>query len=93
MARKSDSAVRPIEEPTYRCPGCGKMVDSRRMEEVLLHHRHVIEPQFPPAWFNTRTNATQQVPSERASLRNSFRRNAPVLPPEARVRRCGHSHS
>ena len=26
----------------YRCPACGEMVDKRQLEEIVLHHSHVL---------------------------------------------------
>jgi hypothetical protein len=26
----------------YRCPGCGKLVDNRQIEDVKVHHDHVL---------------------------------------------------
>jgi hypothetical protein len=32
----------------YRCPACGEMVDKRRVDEIVLHHSHVLRPHdFP----------------------------------------------
>jgi hypothetical protein len=28
----------------YRCPACGEMVDNRRLDEIVLHHSHVLHP-------------------------------------------------
>ena len=28
----------------YRCPACREMVDRRRMDEVIIHHSHVLHP-------------------------------------------------
>ena len=55
MAQNPDPLARATDESSYRCPGCGKIVDSRRIEQVLQHHRHVLEQQYPPAWFNVTT--------------------------------------
>ena len=94
---KPDSAVRPIENPTYRCPGCGEMVDQRRMDEVLLHHQHVMQREFPPAWFrwwdsNPATSSRDRNPA--AAAEKTGQRTPPPRPhelsAEARLRRYGH---
>ena len=28
----------------YRCPACGKMVDNRDLNAIVLHHAHVLHP-------------------------------------------------
>jgi hypothetical protein len=37
----------------YRCPGCGEIVSGRDMNEIQLHHDHVLHPEslacFHPA--------------------------------------------
>jgi hypothetical protein len=32
----------------YRCPGCGEMVDNRLIEDVKIHHDHVLHPRPSP---------------------------------------------
>jgi hypothetical protein len=36
----------PAEEQRnfYRCPACGEMVDNRKLDEIVLHHAHVLHP-------------------------------------------------
>ena len=65
MALKPQSLVRQLEQPqqfSYRCPGCGEMVDGRELATVLEHHRHVLQPAYAPPWF-LRTAADAQSPS------------------------------
>lgn len=91
MARKPASVVRPIQQSTYRCPACGEVVDNSRMDQVRLHHQHVLEAPFPPAWFNERANTPRPVPDvaphepRGTSVRGGFGLSA-----EARLRRYGH---
>ena len=54
MAQRPRSSVADVEESTYRCPGCGQIVDSRRIDEVLEHHQHVLHRPYPPQWFTAR---------------------------------------
>jgi hypothetical protein len=35
---------------SYRCPGCGELVDNREVDEVLEHHQHVLHPMLSPVW-------------------------------------------
>ena len=30
---------------SYRCPGCGKVVEGGNAQEMLLHHQHVLHPE------------------------------------------------
>ena len=96
MAIKPDEVVTPVEAQTYRCPGCGEAVDSRRMEEVLQHHQHVVlQHRYPPAWFNVAPDASRSRPNSGdhptnpagAAIRT---RDAAVESAEARLRRYGH---
>ena len=85
---KPESIIQPVEEALYRCPGCGQRVDSRRMEEVLLHHQHVLAPAYPPAWFKSRAThlqgTTPREPHQTESPRPGFARSPSDL------RRYGH---
>ena len=92
MAIKPDQTV---EAETYRCPGCGQIVDGRRMEEVRQHHQHLLlQHRYPPAWFNvtadasrSRSEASRETENSRASFQS---RHAAVESPEVRLRRYGH---
>ena len=35
-------SIPPME--SYRCPGCGQMVNNRDLEAIRLHHAHVLHP-------------------------------------------------
>jgi hypothetical protein len=91
MASKPRSIVSPVENSTYRCPGCGELVDDRRMDEVLLHHQHVLNASFRSTWFDSRretsgtaTNAlAQREPEPRKS-------DTSAISAEARLRRYRH---
>jgi hypothetical protein len=43
---KQKFADLPAEEQRYfyRCPACGEMVDNRNLNEIVLHHAHVLHP-------------------------------------------------
>src|SRR5687768_1910298 len=97
-AMRPNSTVKPVEDPTYRCPGCGELVDQRRMDDVLLHHQHVMRGEFPPAWFrwwdsNPATSSRDRNPADARDHTGSQRppaQNAHELSAEARLRRYGH---
>ncbi len=94
MARRPRSLAAQAEladTARYRCPGCGQMVNSDRLEEVLEHHRHVLYP--PPQWFQRTPSAAED--AARASSTPDQRLHE--LPSEsyassiaARLRRYGH---
>ena len=91
MARKPASVVNPIEQSTYRCPACGEVVDNSRMDQVRVHHQHVLDAPFPPPWFSQRANtprlATDLIPNE---PRPTTTADAFGMSAEARLRRYGH---
>jgi hypothetical protein len=39
------------------------MVDSTSMQQVLLHHRHVLDAQIPRTWFDMTTHDPQRATS------------------------------
>jgi hypothetical protein len=41
------------QSSSYRCPECGAEVDNRQIEQVRLHHDHVLHPQ----WYRRFTSA------------------------------------
>ncbi len=47
MTREDFAALSPEEQRNfYRCPACGEMVDNRQLEEIMLHHAHVLHPRL-----------------------------------------------
>jgi hypothetical protein len=44
------------------------MVDKRRMPDVLEHHRHVLQPAYPPPWFQQTTSSSQQSSASPAQM-------------------------
>ena len=91
MASKPRSIVTPVEESTYRCPGCGELVDNRHMDEVLRHHQHVLHAQFPPTWFDSRRETSRTATNARAENELQPRKNhTSAVSAEARLRRYGH---
>ena len=50
ISERAGAAENVRTENRYRCPACGEMVNSSEVEEVRLHHDHVLHP-ARPAWF------------------------------------------
>jgi hypothetical protein len=94
MAKQPDAFVHPVEERSYRCPGCGELVDSSRMEQVLKHHQHIVRQHYRRASLNntpharhTATHAaTQPTSTQRGTSANAFNGEAA----ERQRRRYGH---
>jgi hypothetical protein len=36
--------LQPATETSYRCPGCGEIVDNHDLDAVRFHHQHVLNP-------------------------------------------------
>ena len=90
MASKPRSVVTPVEESTYRCPGCGEFVDKRHMDEVLRHHQHVLHAP-PSTWFVSRRETSRTGTNASAEGDPQPRKNdTSVVSAEARLRRYGH---
>ena len=73
------------------------MVDQRRMDDVLLHHQHVVRGEFPPAWFrwwdsNPATSSRDRNPAPTGSSAAEPKppQQTRELSAEARLRRYGH---
>jgi hypothetical protein len=47
LAPKRRAASAEPADFTYRCPGCGELVDRRVINEVLAHHQHFGIPAIP----------------------------------------------
>ena len=96
MAIKPESVT--SSEPggsVYTCPGCGEKVDSRQMDQVLVHHQHVIVPAaFPPAWFQRTPDGTRSVAvlnhQEAGRGERTGAGQTSAVSAEARLRRYGH---
>jgi hypothetical protein len=93
MALERDNTVMQVTDSSYRCPGCGELVDSRRLDEVLTHHQHVLHPAPPEDWFQFLAESTRgagtsprqtHLPEER--VRKTQRSS-----PQSWSRRYGHS--
>src|SRR5436305_9862428 len=88
MALEPDAPVVQHTDASYRCPGCGELVDSRRLQDVLVHHQHVLHP--PPAqyWFQVPAESTgPRTSSRQADRAQGEARNTPAPSPESRGRR------
>jgi hypothetical protein len=97
MALQPDSLVTSTEEPekfSYRCPGCGEMVDKREMASMLEHHRHVLHPAYPPAWFQEMTAGSRRASASHAATRQPatrvHRSQTYATSAESNARRYGH---
>ena len=94
MARKPNSIVRPVEEPseaTYQCPGCSETVDSRNIADVLAHHQHVLRPTAPLLWFQQTLEAARFASGpSRSEAKSAAPREQIAASPDARWRRYGH---
>lgn len=46
MTRK-DFETLPAKERLhfYRCPACGEMVDRKDVEQITVHHAHILHPE------------------------------------------------
>ena len=44
---REDFEMLPAQEQLhfYRCPACGEMVDKKDVEQITLHHAHVLHPE------------------------------------------------
>ena len=98
MALQPKSFAKAADEPeqfSYRCPGCGEMVDERRMSDVLEHHRHVIQPAYPPAWFQQAISGPYQSSRSRSDTAPQARpfqaRDSSGTSAESTSRRYGHN--
>ena len=94
MARKPSSIVRLVEEPanvSYQCPGCGEMVDSRQIAEVLAHHQHVLRPTAPVRWFQQAVEAARFTPPpQRSASETGANHERAAASTDMRWRRYGH---
>jgi hypothetical protein len=76
-------------EFTYRCPGCGEMVDRRDLDAVLAHHQHVLHPKNPQRWFE-RELPVRGASETRPRTADSPPSRSSDQPDENRLRRYGH---
>ena len=91
MASKPRSVVTSVEESTYRCPGCGKLVDKQSISQVLEHHQHVLHASGRSAWFDRQPNAeTTQVSANKTAQAIDRRSDTNAVSPEVLLRRYGH---
>ena len=69
--KKQQQQQQQQEASLYRCPGCGEMVDNRRVDEIQLHHRHMIEQPIVQQWLQTTGRLPQTVKSDGLHLPRS----------------------
>lgn len=80
-----------IASSSYRCPGCGELVDRRNMSTILEHHSHVRQPVYPPEWFaRSHEGVSQRSGPTPIRPATTLPNKSYVVSDEARRRRYGH---